>query len=359
MGEPETKMLRNPLLLMGLGVVAVLAATIVNLFTDEDDLIAEKAAQPHVQQAPSAAGPSSTGKDGVAQGMTAGKGSGAATGHDTPVPPSFDVVRVTPTGDAVIAGRAGPGDTVIIRDGQTEIGRVVADKKGEWVYLPGTPLAPGNRTLSLESISVSGKPVKSDDVVVLVVPERSDLLPVVAGEQATEPLAIMVPREGAGPSRLIQGDSPEKIVFTVAVIDYAPDGAIIFSGVAPAGGSVRLAIDGKPVGDAAAGDKDRWSLTVKSPVQPGVHRLTATRRGPDGKIVDTIELPFKHEKPDIVLTDGQQVIVQPGNSLWRIARRVYGGGIHYTIIYKANRPMINNPDLIYPGQIFAVPPNTN
>ena len=52
---------------------------------------------------------------------------------------------------------------------------------------------------------------------------------------------------------------------------------------------------------------------------------------------------------------GDIVVVQPGHSLWRIARRVYGQGLHYTLIYAANRAQIGNPDLIFPGQIFSVP----
>ena len=51
------------------------------------------------------------------------------------------------------------------------------------------------------------------------------------------------------------------------------------------------------------------------------------------------------------------VIVQPGNSLWRIARRVYGRGLRYSVIYQANRERIRDPDLIYPGQIFTIPDN--
>jgi nucleoid-associated protein YgaU len=47
--------------------------------------------------------------------------------------------------------------------------------------------------------------------------------------------------------------------------------------------------------------------------------------------------------------------VQPGNSLWRIARRTYGQGTRYTVIYEANRQQIRNPDMIFPGQIFTLP----
>ncbi len=49
-------------------------------------------------------------------------------------------------------------------------------------------------------------------------------------------------------------------------------------------------------------------------------------------------------------------MIQPGNNLWRIARRTYGYGIRYTVIYQANREQIRDPDLIYPGQIFVLPP---
>ena len=47
--------------------------------------------------------------------------------------------------------------------------------------------------------------------------------------------------------------------------------------------------------------------------------------------------------------------VQPGNNLWTLARLHYGSGVLYTQILTANRDLIRDPDLIYPGQIFAMP----
>ena len=55
------------------------------------------------------------------------------------------------------------------------------------------------------------------------------------------------------------------------------------------------------------------------------------------------------------MADGTYILVQPGNSLWRIARRLYGDGFGYTEIYSANRERIADPDLIYPGQVFEIP----
>jgi nucleoid-associated protein YgaU len=47
--------------------------------------------------------------------------------------------------------------------------------------------------------------------------------------------------------------------------------------------------------------------------------------------------------------------VQPGNTLWAIARDRYGDGVLYVKVFEANRDRIRNPDLIYPGQIFVLP----
>lgn len=47
--------------------------------------------------------------------------------------------------------------------------------------------------------------------------------------------------------------------------------------------------------------------------------------------------------------------VESGDTLWAIAQRVYGDGNRYPEIFEANRPMLSNPDLIYPGQVLRIP----
>ncbi|MGB3280399.1 MAG: LysM peptidoglycan-binding domain-containing protein [Pseudorhodobacter sp.] len=49
------------------------------------------------------------------------------------------------------------------------------------------------------------------------------------------------------------------------------------------------------------------------------------------------------------------VTVQPGFTLWAIARDRFGDGIMYVQVYEANKDRIRDPDLIYPGQVFALP----
>lgn len=52
----------------------------------------------------------------------------------------------------------------------------------------------------------------------------------------------------------------------------------------------------------------------------------------------------------------QTYTVVKGDCLWNIAKKFYGSGAKYTIIYNANKGVIGgNPNLIYPGQVLTIP----
>lgn len=268
-----------------------------------------------------------------------------------PAVPSFDVVRVNPSGDTVIAGRAEPGAEVTVMDGETVIGKVLADKRGEWVLVPEKPLPPGSRTLSLVAKLPDGEDLRSDSDVVLVVPEN--------GEGATGVLALRVPGSGQGASRLLQspfaaGDGRGARGLTIDIIDYDEKGRATVSGNAPAGAKLNIYLDDALAGAATADATNEWRLVLPQLLAPGDHKLRVDRLDDAGKVSDRAEYAFNRAPPTEGMA-GTAVIVQPGNSLWRLARRTYGEGTRYALIFEANKSQIRDPDLIYPGQVFALP----
>ena len=48
--------------------------------------------------------------------------------------------------------------------------------------------------------------------------------------------------------------------------------------------------------------------------------------------------------------------VQKGDSLSKIAKAQYGSANKYMVIFEANKPMLSDPDKIYPGQMLRIPP---
>ena len=48
--------------------------------------------------------------------------------------------------------------------------------------------------------------------------------------------------------------------------------------------------------------------------------------------------------------------VKSGDSLSKIAKKFYGNAMKYPVIFEANKPMLQDPDKIYPGQVLRIPP---
>ncbi len=47
--------------------------------------------------------------------------------------------------------------------------------------------------------------------------------------------------------------------------------------------------------------------------------------------------------------------VQSGDTLSKIAKTMYGDAMKYPTIFEANKPMLSDPDKIYPGQVLRIP----
>ena len=87
--------------------------------------------------------------------------------------PTFDVVRVEPTGEAVIAGRSEPKASVELLDGNAPIATTKSDDTGAWAIALDKPLAPGPHDLGLRATSADkGAATLSDERVTVAVPEK-------------------------------------------------------------------------------------------------------------------------------------------------------------------------------------------
>jgi hypothetical protein len=168
----------------------------------------------------------------------------------------------------------------------------------------------------------------------------------------SSPLVVLLPALEA-PARVLQGQAQQRL--GLEVVDYDDGGAIRFAGTAPPGATVRVYVDDQHAGDAEADAQGRWALAPREAPTVGRHRLRVDQVAAAGAVAARIEVPFQRDEIPEASVAGGRVVVQPGNNLWRLARAAYGRGVRYTVIYDANREQIRNPNMIFPGQIFAVP----
>lgn len=421
--------------------------------------------------AKNAEGQGTAGKE-AAAGAGAAPADGQAAASAASDAPSFDVVRVEPTGEAVVAGLAAPKATVEVLDGSSTVGKGEANERGEWAIVVDKPLPPGTHDLSIRTTSPDGKtqalseqrvavevpePGKGDALVVLNAPDApSRVMQVPGGDKTTPGVAKSqdqqvataetspnsadgAPQGAAAADKAAPGSSdaaqasqpaagtatagqdaataenkaapapdaaastsgdtatapaaaaatagatpsantetaPQPAVAPKVTVDAVEfeNGTIYIAGSAATGGTVRIYVDGVPVGDVATGEGGRWLLEKKHEIKPGQHTVRADQIDKDtGNVVVRAEVPFEQSADVAILapvtTEGggstgvsaagtmpgpQNVIIRRGDNLWTISRRLYGKGVRFSTIYEANTDQIRDPHWIYPGQIFVLP----
>jgi hypothetical protein len=284
---------------------------------------------------------------------------GEAASPSIPLP-SFDIVRINPNGDTVIAGRAAPGAVVVLRDGESELGTVIADGRGEWVLLPETPLQPGAHRLNLLTRDSEQKELASAQEVLVVVPKPGEDVAGRPADATAQPLVLRIPRDG-GPATVLQKplSGGAEAPLGIDSVDWQ-NGRIVLEGHAPPQSRIRLALDGKAVGEAVADAGGRWRILPKGGVGMERHALTLEQIDARGAVTARVEVPLSLQELSALAAEPAKggdrlLVVQRGTNLWRIARTSYGHGAAYTIIFQANREQIVDPHRIYPGQVFRVP----
>lgn len=156
--------------------------------------------------------------------------------------------------------------------------------------------------------------------------------------------------------------SPEAMTsVSLDAITYSDSGEVELAGRGKGQGFVRVYLDNAPITTSRISN-GAWETELPN-VDTGIYTLRVDEVDDAGTVVSRVETPFKREDRDslaevapVTQTTGASVItVQPGNTLWAIAREKYGEGPLYVRVFEANRDRIRNPDLIYPGQVFDIP----
>ena len=176
-------------------------------------------------------------------------------------------------------------------------------------------------------------------------------------DQPSQPLAMKVPAKPGSGVEILQKPRPDApdITLTIDAIDYDDSGKLDIIGKAPPAANINLYLNNNFFGRGKSNHRGLWRQTPERKVNPGIYTVRADLIGNDGEVKNRIEVVFARSVPLTGIKPGTLVVVESGNSLWRIARRTYGRGFRYTVIYAANKDQIKDPNLIWPGQVFSLP----
>lgn len=296
----------------------------------------------------------------------------------------IDIARVQADGMAVFAGKGAPNGTIYITENGAIFAQNIIDEQGQWVVLPDQPLAPGAHLLQLEMVTLEGRRERADVSLVVEISEDGQEKPLVALVPQTDeesPTILQMPEEAAPkddpkddmdkPSEeAVTDDEPktaaeqvaeilgqEDIFIQIGSLSWGEAGQLSVHGVASGGAFITGQMADMPLKAVDLAQNGRWSSQlVGNPfAADDTHLLEVQLRDDDNKIIADTSLRVSKAQLTAGLDGSVMVVVHKGDALWRIAYRSYGQGVRYVDIVRRNSDKIDDPDLIYPNQIFAVP----
>lgn len=103
--------------------------------------------------------------------------------------------------------------------------------------------------------------------------------------------------------------------------------------------------------DATKGPDMTVAITLKQYIDYATKTVTLVKHDESGKTV------IKEEKKRETggAPNAKTYTVKEGDCLWNIAKKYYGNGVEYTKIFNANKDKLDNPNLIYVGQVLTLP----
>ena len=262
---------------------------------------------------------------------------------------TFDIVRISKTGDIVIAGKSEPNQTIELLDGEEIIAEVFSDENGEWIWVSELAINSGIKKFKLQYKNNLNKSSISDQTVIILVDNESNSVPKVA-------------RVFSSDVENIDMLNLEKLndAITLDVLSYSPPGLIILSGRTISNTEIEILKSAEVLGKTKSNEDGVWKFIINKNDYANEEISIKTTISGETLIItyDQAEIQKRFKNTNFEFYD-DRIIVQKGNSLWRIARKTLGGGIFYTEIYKNNLTKIKNPNIIYPGQVFNIPIKRN
>lgn len=307
---------------------------------------------------------------------------------DKPIAVTIDLAQVTPGGEAVFAGKAAPNAAVTVFEGEIVLGTARANEDGEWVVVPERALGPGEHLVSIGATDESGDTAVANLTLAIKIAETENEQPLVAllprsesdvpellqspdDEPGATVVAAVAPEtvspEGTGAAKTVEVASPpgftegsdDAVAPVPAVaprsLSWKTNGELVVAGVSRGGVQVTATAAGNMFGEAGVAGNGGWQITGRIDLDRPRRLMSFALRNADGVTVATYELPVASRDLSRGIDGSKLVIVQEGDALWRIAYRSYGEGIKYVDIVRRNAAAIDDPDLIFPNQIFAIP----
>ena len=252
------------------------------------------------------------------------------------IPVTFDIIRISQDGDAVMAGKSEPNLEIFLFENNKKIADFFSDANGEWVWISESPLTQGLKVFTVKCFE-AGKELESSQEIYVLGDNMS----------SKKPIVLKLDSSNLDNIDIYNTDYIDNGL-TLDILNYYPKKKITVSGRAPVGTDVRVFANDVLLGNVLTDFYGNWKFSSKEIVNIKSSKLKFLTTITGNKFQLNLSLSLSQLEQKNPKTSSTKIIKE--NDSWRLTRKISDETYLYSEIF------IRNSNLY--SEIFNSNPNS-
>ena len=255
------------------------------------------------------------------------------------IPVTFDIIRISQNGDAVMAGKSEPNLEIFLFENNKKIASFFSDANGEWVWISDNPLLPGLKVFNVKCWE-AGKEFKSSQEIYVLGDDMS----------SKKPIVLKLDSRNFDDVDIYNTDYINNDL-TLDILNYYPKKKLTVSGRAPVGTDVKVFANDVLLGNVSTDFYGNWKFSSKEIVNIERSKLKFMTTIAGMKFQINLPLSLSQLDQEIFKTTSTKIIKEDDS--WRLTRKISNETYLYSEIF------ISNSNSLLISQLFKSKKNKN
>ena len=238
------------------------------------------------------------------------------------IPVTFDIIRISQDGDAVMAGKSEPNLEIFLFENNKKIANFFSDANGEWVWISESPLTQGLKVFNVKYFE-AGKEFDSSQEIYVLGDNMS----------SKKPIVLKLDSSNFDDIGIYNTDYIDNGL-TLDILNYYPKKKLTISGRAPVGTDVKVFANDVLLGNVSTDFYGNWKFSSKEIVNIERSKLKFMTTIAGMKFQINLPLSLSQLEQKVFKTTSIKIIKE--NDYWGLTRKISDKTYLYSEIFIRN-----------------------
>ena len=253
--------------------------------------------------------------------------------NKTGTPVTFDIIRISQNGDAVMAGKSEPNMEIFLYENNKKISSFFSDANGEWVWISDSPLTDGLKVFNIKCLNKEGKEFESSQEIYVL----GESMP------SIKPIVLKLDSSNLDDINIYNTDYIDNTL-TLDLLNYYPKRKLTVTGRAPADTDVNIFADDVLIGTVSSDFYGNWKFSSREIVNIESSKLKFFSNIAGIKLKIDLPLTLSELEQNIPRISSKKIFKD--NNSWKMTRKISDDSYLYSEIFIKNLKSLSISQLL-------------